>query len=84
MTKPKVVLLLLLTALVGMSDGTLPIQPLIAGLLGIGLLSSSAAVTNHVVIEKLIAKWLEHTTAPYGCLKSALFAFVLSVVGYIV
>ena len=59
LTKPKVVLLLLLTALVGMclaSDNWISWQILIAGLTGIGFLSSAAAVVNHVVDREIDAK----------------------------
>ncbi|MBT4882844.1 MAG: UbiA family prenyltransferase, partial [Glaciecola sp.] len=59
MTKPNVVLLLLLTALVGMclaSDTWIPAQTLIVGLFGIGALSSAAAVVNHVVDHEIDSK----------------------------
>ncbi|WP_232771435.1 heme o synthase [Colwellia sp. 12G3] len=55
-TKPKVVALLVLTALVGMSlsvPGGLPWQLLIPAMLGIALLSSAAAAINHIVDEKI-------------------------------
>jgi protoheme IX farnesyltransferase len=55
-TKPKVVALLVLTALVGMSlsvPGALPWQVLIPAMLGIALLSSAAAAINHIVDEKI-------------------------------
>ncbi|MDP5041457.1 MAG: protoheme IX farnesyltransferase, partial [Paraglaciecola sp.] len=56
MTKPKVVMLLLLTALVGMclaSETWISWQILVAGLTGIGFLSSAAAVVNHVVDRRI-------------------------------
>jgi len=56
MTKPKVVALLVLTALVGMSlsvPGGLPWQLLLPAMLGIALLSSAAAAINHIVDEKI-------------------------------
>jgi protoheme IX farnesyltransferase len=55
-TKPKVVALLVLTALVGMSlsvPGGLPWQVLLPAMLGIALLSSAAAAINHIVDEKI-------------------------------
>ena len=58
LTKPKVVALLVLTAVVGMSlsvPGGLPWQLCIPAMLGIGLLSSSAAAINHIVDEKIDA-----------------------------
>lgn len=90
MTKPKVVLLLLLTALVGMClavEGALPIQPLVAGLIGIGMLSSSAAVINHVVDRKIDAKMARtyNRPVPKGKVtpqKALIFALLLCVIGY--
>jgi heme o synthase len=52
LTKPKVVLLIVFTALVGMllaADGALPLDILIFGLAGIGLSAASGAAINHVV-----------------------------------
>jgi len=54
-TKPKVVLLLVFTALVGMAlamPGWLPLQESVFGLLGIGLASASAAAINHVIDQR--------------------------------
>lgn len=51
-TKPKVVLLLVFTAIAGMVlsvPGMLPLQETLFGILGIGLAASSAAAFNHVV-----------------------------------
>lgn len=92
MTKPKVVLLLLLTALVGMClavDGALPIQPLVAGMIGIGMLSSSAAVINHVVDRKIDSKMARtyNRPVPKGKVspgRALLFAGALCVVGYLI
>jgi len=50
--KLKVIALILFTAFVGMllsSQGLLPLQEMIAGLLGIGLAAASGAALNHVV-----------------------------------
>ena len=50
--KPKIVLLLLLTAFAGMllaSTGQPPLPALLGGLLGIGLCASSSAVINHLL-----------------------------------
>lgn len=91
MTKPKVVLLLLLTALVGMclaTEGWVDLQVLVAGLFGIGLLSSSAAVINHVVdrsIDSQMARTFNRPV-PKGKItpkKAVVFAAVLAVIGYI-
>jgi len=54
-TKPKVVLLLVFTALVGMAlavPAWLPPVEAVIGLLGIGLASSSAAAINHVIDQR--------------------------------
>lgn len=91
MTKPKVVLLLLLTALVGMclaTEGWVDLQVLVAGLFGIGLLSSSAAVINHVVdrsIDSQMARTFNRPV-PKGKItpqRAVIFAAVLALVGYI-
>ena len=57
-TKPRVVALLVLTAVVGMSlsvPGGLPWQKFVPAMLGIALLSSAAAAINHIVDEKIDA-----------------------------
>ena len=55
-TKPRVVALLVLTALVGMClsvPGAIPWQVLIPSMIGIGFLSSAAAAINHIVDERI-------------------------------
>jgi len=92
MTKPKVVLLLLLTALVGMclsTSGALPWQPLVAGMVGIGLLSSAAAVINHVVDRRIDSQMARtfNRPVPKGKVsptRALVFAGVLIVLGYVV
>lgn len=92
MTKPKVVMLLLLTAVVGMAlavDGALDIQLLIAGLTGIGLLSSAAAVINHVVDRKIDIQMARthNRPVPNGRVspkRALIFALALGLVGYVV
>ncbi|MBD3669896.1 MAG: protoheme IX farnesyltransferase [Gammaproteobacteria bacterium] len=57
--KPKVVMLIVFTAIVGMfmaSPGMVPWQPLLFGTLGIGLASASAAAINHLVDQQIDAK----------------------------
>ncbi|WP_318478676.1 heme o synthase [Photobacterium leiognathi] len=59
MTKPKVVAMLLLTALVGMClavQGIPPADVLILGLAGIGLQSAAAAAFNHVLDRRFDAQ----------------------------
>ncbi len=56
LTKPRVVLLIVFTAIVGMFlavPGLPPLAALIVGSLGIGLAASSAAVINHVVDARI-------------------------------
>jgi protoheme IX farnesyltransferase len=58
LTKPKVVALILFTALVGMllaSPGMVPLQTLVFGLTGIGLASAAGAALNHVVDQRIDA-----------------------------
>lgn len=91
MTKPKVVLLLLLTALVGMclaTEGWVDLQVLVFGMLGIGLLSSSAAVINHVVDRRIDSQMARtfNRPVPKGKIspkRAIIFAAVLAVIGYI-
>lgn len=57
--KPKVVMLIIFTAVVGMFlsvPGMVPWQPLIFGTIGIGLAASSAAAINHFLDQKYDAK----------------------------
>jgi protoheme IX farnesyltransferase len=57
--KPKVVMLIVFTAIVGMFlavPGMVPWQPLIFGTIGIGLAASSAAAINHFLDQKYDAK----------------------------
>jgi protoheme IX farnesyltransferase len=92
LTKPKVVLLLLLTALVGMclaSDSWISWQILIAGLTGIGFLSSAAAVVNHVVDRKIDGKMARTFNRPVAKgkvspQKALVFAAILTIVGYVI
>ena len=59
LTKPKVVLLIVFTAIVGMFlavPGMVPLNTLIFGTLGIGLAAASAAAVNHVVDQKADAR----------------------------
>ena len=58
MTKPKVVLLIAFTALVGMllsTDGIVPWRPLLFGLSGISLAAACGAVINHVIDQRIDA-----------------------------
>ena len=91
MTKPRVVMLLLLTALVGMCLATetwIDPQILFFGMLGIGLLSSSAAVINHVVdhkIDSLMARTFNRpvATGKVSPKRALVFAFVIGAIGFV-
>ena len=56
LTKPRVVLLIVFTALVGMFlsvPGLPPLRALVFGSLGIWLAASSAAAVNHVIDQRI-------------------------------
>ena len=56
LTKPKVVVLILFTALVGMllsTPGLVPLPTLVLGLTGIGLAAAAGAALNHVVDQRI-------------------------------
>lgn len=92
LTKPKVVMLLLLTALVGMclaSRTWLDWSILVAGLTGIGLLSAAAAVINHVVDRRIDSKMARtfHRPVPTGKVsprRAMAFAGLLALLGYLI
>ncbi|MDK9761554.1 heme o synthase [Vibrio sp. D420a] len=91
LTKPKVVALMLLTALVGMClavPNGLPIQQTVVGMLGIGLMAGSAAAFNHL-IDRRIDGQMSRTSRrplPSGELSSArvfMFAASIGVIGFV-
>lgn len=87
--KPKVVLLMLLTAVVGMclaEPGLLPWQPFVFGLIGIAFCAGSAAAVNHVVdrhIDSIMARTHKRPIAKGTIvpIKALSFALVLGLVG---
>ncbi|WP_374322698.1 heme o synthase [Aquipseudomonas alcaligenes] len=89
LTKPKVVLLMLITSLVGMFLATragVPWTVLVFGNLGIGLCAGAAAAVNHVVdrrIDSIMARTHKRpVTAGRVTVPAALgFALLLAVVG---
>lgn len=91
MTKPRVVALLVLTALVGMSlsvPGGLPWQILIPAMLGIGLLSSAAAAINHIVDQKIdtIMGRTHNRPLPTGQVTTSnaiIFSFAMALFGFV-
>lgn len=90
-TKPRVVALLVLTALVGMClsvPGAIPWQVLIPAMLGIGMLSSAAAAINHICDERIdsIMGRTHNRPIPNGRLttRSAItFASLLALLGFV-
>jgi protoheme IX farnesyltransferase len=91
MTKPKVVALMLLTVLVGMClalPGAVPLQPLIVGMVGIGLMAGAAAAFNHLIdrkIDGLMARTYNRPL-PKGKIsgvKAAVFAVSIGVLGFV-
>jgi len=91
-TKPKVVALLVLTALVGMSlsvPGGLPWQVLLPAMLGIALLSSAAAAINHIVDEKIdsVMGRTHNRPLPEGRVSvtsAIVFATSIALIGFVV
>lgn len=91
MTKPKVVALMLLTVLVGMSlsvPNIIPLAPLIFGLIGIGMMSAAAAALNHIIdrrIDAIMAR-THNRPLPRGEIstpKALIFALSLALIGFI-
>ncbi len=92
MCKPRVVLLMLLCALVGMflaTPGAVPLATLVYGLLGIGLVAGSAAVVNHIAdahIDKQMARTQDRpmATGRVGSTQSMIFSAVIGVLGMLI
>lgn len=89
LTKPKVVALMLITALVGMflaTPGAVPWRVLLLGNLGIGLCAGAAAAVNHVVDRRIDALMARTRLRPVvaGRVSPAaalLFALLLALAG---
>lgn len=87
--KPKVVMLLVFTAIVGMFlsvPGMVPWQPLVYGSIGIALASASAAAINHVVDQKVdeVMARTKNRPLPQGSMpirNAVIFALVIGVLG---
>ncbi|RTR28920.1 heme o synthase [Shewanella atlantica] len=91
MTKPKVVALMLLTVLVGMClavPGSVPLQPLVIGMMGIGMMAGAAAAFNHLIdrkIDGLMARTYNRPL-PKGRVsipKALTFAITLAILGFV-
>ncbi|HAE90464.1 MAG TPA: protoheme IX farnesyltransferase [Idiomarina sp.] len=91
LTKPRVVAMLLLTAVVGMclsTQNALPVWTLIPALAGIGLMSAAAAAINHLVDRHIDAKMARtlRRPLPQGSLSPTrvlTFATLLGLVGFV-
>lgn len=89
LTKPKVVALMLLTAVIGMFmavPGMVPWQALVFGNLGIGLCAGSAAAVNHLVDQRIDQVMARTRNRPLvkgrvGTPQAILFALALGLVG---
>lgn len=89
LTKPRVVALMLITALIGMCmavPGFVPWEPLILGNLGIGLCAGAAAAINHVVDERIDQEMSRTTNRPVATgrvsqSEALIFAALLAVSG---
>lgn len=87
LTKPKVVLLIAFTALVGMLlsiPAEVPWQQLLSGLLGISLASAAGAVVNHIVDQRIdaVMQRTRRRPLPSGTMDTphaAFFALLLTV-----
>jgi protoheme IX farnesyltransferase len=87
--KPKVVMLLVFTAIVGMFlsvPGMVPWQPLVFGSIGIALASASAAAINHVVDQKVdeVMARTRNRPLPQGHMpirNAVIFAFIIGIIG---
>ncbi|EFP96775.1 heme o synthase [Vibrio caribbeanicus] len=91
LTKPKVVALMLLTALVGMclsNPDTFSVEKALLGLFGIGLMAGAAASLNHLIDERIdgIMERTHKRPLPSGRLKAnhvIVFATILGLTGFI-
>ena len=89
LTKPKVVALMLLTAVIGMFmavPGMVPWRVLVFGNLGIGLCAGAAAAVNHLVDTRIDLEMARTRNRPLaqgriGTTQAALFALVLGAAG---
>ena len=89
MCKPRVVMLMLLTSMVGMFlavPGMVPLDVLILGNLGIGLVAGSGAVVNHLIDRKIdvLMKRTHNRPLPQGRvdpIHATIFAVVTCVTG---
>lgn len=92
MCKPRVVMLMILTSLVGMFlavPGMVPIDVLIFGNLGIALVAGSGAVVNHLIDYKVdsVMKRTHNRPIPQGRVdlkQAAIFAAAIGIAGMLI
>lgn len=91
-TKPKVVFMLVITAIVGMvlaQPGWPALDLLVVSSIGIGLLSAAAAAMNHIVDQKIDAKMARTYNRPIAKgrvsnQQAIIFSFALAVLGFVI
>ena len=89
LTKPRVVALMLITAVIGMCmavPGFVPWQPLVLGNIGIAFCAGAAAAINHVVDERIDQKMSRTTNRPVAQgrvsqSEAIVFAALLAILG---
>lgn len=89
LTKPRVVALMLITAVIGMCmavPGLVPWQPLVLGNIGIAFCAGAAAAINHVVDERIDQKMSRTTNRPVAQgrvsqSEAIVFAALLAILG---
>jgi len=92
LTKPNVVLLMILTSAIGMFmavPGMVPLDVLILGNLGIALCAGAAAAVNHLVDQRVDQKMARTKARPVaqgrvGNLQAALFAAIMGTAGMVI
>ncbi|EED36472.1 protoheme IX farnesyltransferase [Luminiphilus syltensis NOR5-1B] len=92
LTKPRVVALMIITALIGMCmavPGWVPWQPLVMGNLGIALCAGAAAAINHIVDEAIDQRMARTRNRPVAqgrvsTRNAVLFSALLTAVGVVI
>jgi len=92
LTKPRVVALMVLTAMIGMCmavPGFVPWQPMVVGNLGIALCAGAAAAINHIVDERIDRKMARTEKRPVATGRisqrdATVFAALLALLGVVI
>ena len=92
LTKPRVVLLMLMCAAVGMllaAGGALPWRALLFGLPGIALMAASAAAVNHIADAEIDARMARTRNRPVatgriGPVRGMVFAAAIGLAGFVI